>query len=148
MVKSLAHPGGNITGVAMDTGPSIWGKRIALLREMVPSMTKLAFFGLSQSTLVRPVQVPAIEAAAAAQALALAVVPVVFPAAEANYRTAIQTALSQGADALMVGQNPGPTSTRLCLRSSRPLRGFPPSIPGARTSRPGGSWPIGRIWRT
>ncbi len=107
LVKSLAHPGGNITGVAADTGPLIWGKRIALLREMVPSMTTLAFMGLSQTTLVRPVQVPAIEAAAAAQGLALAVVAVVFPAAEADYRAAIETALSQGADALMVGQNPG-----------------------------------------
>src|SRR5271165_7044282 len=107
LVKSLAHPGGNITGVAADTGPLIWGKRIALLREMVPSMTKLAFMGLSQTTLVRPVQVPAIEAAAAAQGLALAVVAVVFPAAEGDYRAAIETALSQGADALMVGQNPG-----------------------------------------
>lgn len=38
---SLAHPGGNITGVSVDAGPSIHGKRIALLREMFPSMSKL-----------------------------------------------------------------------------------------------------------
>jgi len=107
LVKSLAHPGANITGVAADTGPLIGGKRIALLREMVPAMTKLAFMGLSQTTLVRPVQVPAIEAAAAAQGLALVVVPVVFPAADADYRAAIETALGQGADSLLVGQNPG-----------------------------------------
>ena len=107
LVKSLAHPGANITGVAADTGPLIWGKRIALLREMVPAMTKLAFMGLSQSTLVRPVQVPAVEAAAAAQGVALAVVPVVFPGSGADYRAAIETALGKGADALMVGQNPG-----------------------------------------
>ena len=37
---SLAHPGGNITGVSVDAGPSIHGKRIALLREILPSMSK------------------------------------------------------------------------------------------------------------
>ncbi len=105
LVQSLAHPGGNITGVAVDTGPAVWGKRIALLREMVPSMTKLAFLG-SQTALLRPVQVPAVEAAAAAQGVALVVVPVVFPAAEADFRAAIESALRQGADSLMVGQNP------------------------------------------
>src|SRR5260370_39919828 len=40
-VQSLAHPGGNITGVSVDAGPSIHGKRIALLREMFPAMSKL-----------------------------------------------------------------------------------------------------------
>jgi ABC transporter substrate binding protein len=32
LVQSLAHPGGNVTGVSVDTGPSIHGKRIELLR--------------------------------------------------------------------------------------------------------------------
>ncbi len=42
LAATLAHPGGNITGVSVDTGPSIHGKRIALLREMFPAMSKLA----------------------------------------------------------------------------------------------------------
>src|SRR5207302_4123062 len=42
LVQSLAHPGGNITGVSVDTGPSIHGKRIALLREIFPAMSKLS----------------------------------------------------------------------------------------------------------
>src|SRR5260370_22280249 len=40
--QSLAHPGGNITGVAAEADASIHGKRIALLREMFPAMSKLA----------------------------------------------------------------------------------------------------------
>jgi putative ABC transport system substrate-binding protein len=40
--QSMARPGGNITGVSVDAGPSIHGKRIALLREVVPGMSKLA----------------------------------------------------------------------------------------------------------
>ena len=40
-VNSLAHPGGNITGVAM-IADAISGKRLALLREMLPQATRLA----------------------------------------------------------------------------------------------------------
>jgi ABC-type uncharacterized transport system substrate-binding protein len=39
LAQSLARPGGNITGVSVDTGPSIHGKRIALLHEMFPAMS-------------------------------------------------------------------------------------------------------------
>jgi putative ABC transport system substrate-binding protein len=46
LIHSLAQPGGNITGVSVDTGPSIHGKRIALLREMFPAMSKLAYLTL------------------------------------------------------------------------------------------------------
>ncbi|HEV2334640.1 MAG TPA: ABC transporter substrate binding protein [Stellaceae bacterium] len=45
LTKSLARPDGNITGVAGDIDPSIWGKRVQLLREAVPAMVKLAFLG-------------------------------------------------------------------------------------------------------
>src|SRR4029077_4446175 len=41
LAESLAHPGGNFTGPSTDTGPSIHGKRIALLREIIPTMSKL-----------------------------------------------------------------------------------------------------------
>ncbi len=41
LVQSLARPGGNLTGVSVDTGPTIHGKRIALLREIFPAMLKL-----------------------------------------------------------------------------------------------------------
>src|SRR5712664_1456832 len=41
IAESLAHPGGNFTGASIDAGPSIHGKRIALLREIIPTMSKL-----------------------------------------------------------------------------------------------------------
>jgi putative ABC transport system substrate-binding protein len=41
LAESLAHPGGNFTGVSVDAGLSIYGKRIALLREIIPTMSKL-----------------------------------------------------------------------------------------------------------
>jgi putative tryptophan/tyrosine transport system substrate-binding protein len=41
LVKSLARPGGNITGLSIELTESV-GKRIELLREVVPSLHRLA----------------------------------------------------------------------------------------------------------
>src|SRR5713101_5013144 len=40
LVTSLSRPGGNLTGVTLDAGIEIWGKRLELLKEAVPSITK------------------------------------------------------------------------------------------------------------
>ncbi len=102
LVQSLAHPGGNITGVAVDAGPNIWGKRIALLREMVPALTKLA--------VVNPpafkMQEHAIQAAGVAAEIALILIPVKYPAAEVDYRAAIEAAARKGADSVLFTQHP------------------------------------------
>jgi putative ABC transport system substrate-binding protein len=45
IVSSLARPGGNITGVAADAGREIWGKRLAILREVLPSAARMGFLG-------------------------------------------------------------------------------------------------------
>ena len=42
IVASLARPGANITGFSISTGPELVGKRLDLLREMVPSLAKVA----------------------------------------------------------------------------------------------------------
>jgi putative ABC transport system substrate-binding protein len=43
LISSLAHPGGNITGVSVDAGLEIWGKRLELLVEVVPKISRVAF---------------------------------------------------------------------------------------------------------
>jgi putative ABC transport system substrate-binding protein len=43
IVGSLAHPGGNITGVSADAGEEIWGKRLAILVEAFPTATRVGF---------------------------------------------------------------------------------------------------------
>jgi len=40
-VASLAHPGGNVTGFSSDTGDEINGKRLELLKETVPNLSRL-----------------------------------------------------------------------------------------------------------
>src|SRR5579863_2758265 len=44
-VKSLAHPGGNITAVFLDI-PELMGKQIGLLKETVPRLSRIAIFGV------------------------------------------------------------------------------------------------------
>ena len=45
-VASLAQPGGNITGLS-NLGPELSGKRLELLKEVVPRLTRVAVFGTS-----------------------------------------------------------------------------------------------------
>jgi putative ABC transport system substrate-binding protein len=46
LVTSLARPGGNLTGITLDAGIEVWGKRLEMLKEAVPSTAKAAFLGM------------------------------------------------------------------------------------------------------
>jgi putative ABC transport system substrate-binding protein len=46
VVASLARPGGNITGLS-TLGPELSGKRLELLKEIVPKLSRVAVFGTS-----------------------------------------------------------------------------------------------------
>jgi putative ABC transport system substrate-binding protein len=48
LVASLARPGGNLTGITLDPGIEIWGKRLELLKEAVPSTARTAFLGMRE----------------------------------------------------------------------------------------------------
>jgi putative tryptophan/tyrosine transport system substrate-binding protein len=43
LIKSLAHPGGNITGVSVDAGVDVWGKRLELLSLAVAKLANILF---------------------------------------------------------------------------------------------------------
>jgi putative tryptophan/tyrosine transport system substrate-binding protein len=59
---SFAHPDGNITGVSVFAGSEIFGKRLQILKDVVPSASKIAFLttrtsaSLEQSLLDAPRQ--------------------------------------------------------------------------------------------
>jgi putative tryptophan/tyrosine transport system substrate-binding protein len=44
-VKSLARPGGNMTGMFLDI-PEMSGKQVGLLKEIVPRLSRIAIFGI------------------------------------------------------------------------------------------------------
>src|SRR6266550_6301742 len=46
LVTSLSRPGGNLTGITLDAGIEVWGKRLEILKEAFPSTAKAAFLGM------------------------------------------------------------------------------------------------------
>ena len=48
VVASLAHPGGNVTGLS-TLSPELSGKELDLLREIIPKLSRVAVFGTSTS---------------------------------------------------------------------------------------------------
>lgn len=67
LVPSLARPGGNITGVT-SINPATGGKRLELLKEVVPGLTRVALLWNARN----PVSIPEVkESEAAARALGL-----------------------------------------------------------------------------
>src|SRR5579871_6718044 len=48
LVTSLSRPSGNVTGITLDAGIEIWGKRLEILKEAIPSTTKVTFLGMRE----------------------------------------------------------------------------------------------------
>jgi putative tryptophan/tyrosine transport system substrate-binding protein len=48
LVTNLARPGGNLTGITLDAGIEIWGKRLQMLKEAIPSTAKVAFLAMRE----------------------------------------------------------------------------------------------------
>ena len=96
LVASLAHPGGNVTGLSIQANELV-GKRIELARELVPQLRRLAImFNIGN---VQPVLEMG-ETQAAARMLGLEVIPLVIQKAE-DIPSAVQ-GLKTRADAVYV----------------------------------------------
>jgi len=63
LVASLARPGGNITGLAVDTGGEILGKRFELLKETLPNLSRLGILWNPDVAFIRSRQTAMTETA-------------------------------------------------------------------------------------
>ena len=113
LIQNLARPGGNITGVSVDTGPSIHAKRIGLLREIFPALSKLAYLTLRPQWDV--IQGPPVRAASETTGVPVTSLLLDLPTSEASYRAAILSASQEGANAIMVGDSPDAMSNRALI---------------------------------
>jgi len=106
LVSSLAHPGGNITGVTVDAGVEIAGKRLELLRQAVPGAVQIAYLTSraiwNSSVPGRPVTATRDAAKSSGVTLLPALLDVVD---EAGYRRAFAQAAQDGADTMLVGDD-------------------------------------------
>ena len=90
LATSLARPDGNITGVVVDAGQQIEGKRVELLKEVVPGASRLAYI-TPRSMWESPFGAEARDAARRA-GLSLFGIPLESPIQEAEYRRAFAAA--------------------------------------------------------
>ena len=77
-MESLARPSGNITGINFFIG-ELMSKRLELLREMVPAMTRVAVFVNSANPVRAEAQVKEAESAGTAMGLQIQIFKVATP---------------------------------------------------------------------
>jgi putative tryptophan/tyrosine transport system substrate-binding protein len=103
LVSSLSHPGGNITGVSVDPGVEIWGKRLELLAEAVPKLKTVLYvstqggWDAAGGKTVRE----------AAQKLGISLVKAIVnsPYDEAEYRRVFSSIQRDQVDGIMISDN-------------------------------------------
>ena len=129
-IESFSHPGGNITGLTVRNS-QLGPKRLQLLKEIVPGLTRVAV--LSDS-FVRA-EIEAIRPAGQALGLELQVVEVPEPF---DFDAVLSSAKRQRAGALMLLSSPQVYVRRLQLGTLAVQRGVPVDSPFHDLTRTGG----------
>lgn len=119
LVRSLAHPGGNVTGLS-NGQTDLAGKRLDLLREAVPGLHQLAILGNPASENVR-LEMDALQKAARKLGIGTAIVKV---GKEPQIAAAIKR-LKGKADALYVCTDPFVTHHRVTINTLAMSAGLP-----------------------
>jgi ABC-type uncharacterized transport system substrate-binding protein len=96
-VASLARPGGNVTGFAI-LRPELTGKRLELLKEILPKLSRVAVFADSTARDYPKIQ-KELEPAARVLGVKLQSLDILSPK---DFETAFQTAVKERADAVLV----------------------------------------------
>jgi putative tryptophan/tyrosine transport system substrate-binding protein len=100
IVPSLARPGGNITGISTDVvGGDIWPKRIQLLKEAVPQVTRL---GILQTREVREKFSAVDRKNALMNSVSIVGPPLERPVDEQEYQRAFAALAQEGAEGLLI----------------------------------------------
>jgi putative ABC transport system substrate-binding protein len=109
LVASLAHPGGNVTGVSIDAGSEIQTKRLELLKETSLRVSRIGF--LARRLPGSPYRKPLEEGA---QRLGLVLVgpPLEGTLQETEYRRVFEAMAQEYTDALPVAPDPENSANR------------------------------------
>jgi len=99
IVPSLVRPGGSVTGVSVDAGLELWGKRLELLKHAIPGLSRVGFLADRENWDL--VYGPAIREAAQRASLSI-VGPLLHGSLqEPEYRRVILAIADAGAQALL-----------------------------------------------
>ena len=98
-VKSLARPGGNVTGLSADASRELWSKYIAILKEIVPNLSRVGVLGQIRAQ----VEFAQLEAASRQLGIALEVADIRSPD---DLDAALSTMTAKRIGALLVVVSP------------------------------------------
>jgi putative ABC transport system substrate-binding protein len=104
LAASLARPGGNVTGVTVDAGIELHGKRLGLLREIKPEASRVAY--LSSSPAWKQPQAVMVREAAQSAKLSLSQVDLGSNLDDAAYEAAFASTDWTKVDMLLVSDEP------------------------------------------
>ena len=104
LAASLARPGANVTGVTIDAGIELHGKRLGLLREIRPEASRIAY--VASSFAWKQPQAAMVREAAQASKLSLAHVDLGSSLNDAAYEAAFASTDWTKTDLLLVSDEP------------------------------------------
>jgi putative ABC transport system substrate-binding protein len=99
IVPSLAHPGGNITGVSLMASPSA-GKSVELFRDMLPSARRIGVLGHATNPVFAKTMLD--EILLAGKPTGMEIQPVVMVRGPDEFESAFETMLRERVDAVVV----------------------------------------------
>jgi putative tryptophan/tyrosine transport system substrate-binding protein len=142
-VASLAHPGGNITGVLIPPEGTLVGKRLDLLKDAVPRAGRIAVLSHGDASSQSMTQ------EAQKGAVSLGVTPILVEVRSGDYDGAFARIAGEGPDALFV------LPTRFFFRNMKPIielaagHRLPAIYEWREQVEAGASWRMGatcRVW--
>jgi len=104
LVSSLARPGGNITGVSVDAGIQIWGKRLGLLLEAIQKPSNVRF--LATRAVWELAEGQAVRDAAKQAGISVTAALLDDAIDESQYRRVFTAMAQDRVEALMVSDQP------------------------------------------
>jgi len=107
LVQSVARPGGNLTGMS-NFSVEIAGKRVELLKELVPGLTRLAIW-YNPEAVNDAIEMSAVENAAARFGMQFLAIKANKPA---EYEAAVAATRDWGAHAVYLNSNPAAFANR------------------------------------
>lgn len=101
LTKSLSRPDGNVTGVSVDAGLELWGKRLSIVRELFPSAGRVGFLTIRASW--DGPQGQNLSRAAREMGISVLGPPLDDPVQPPEYRRVLNAMQSDRADAVIIG---------------------------------------------
>jgi putative ABC transport system substrate-binding protein len=136
IVTNIAHPDGNITGVASDAGVEIWGKRLAVLLEAVPAARRIG--GIMSEAIWNGSPGAVLRKAAEHFSISIVGSPFKGLVSEAEYRRVFATLDQEQAQGLVVWDQPENIMQRRLIIELAGKSGLPTIYPLTEYARLGG----------